>query len=345
MLELFLTTLGALLSFVRKNRLATGIVAKGPLAFVIPCSGSAPTLAETVHSIQRLQDSSGELYIAVAAYGRTRKLEKQCQELGIELLQGKTKTEAIRNACDHFIEKECLGITILHPGSVVSSTVPLGLRRAFGKGQGAVQLHLRLEETDQEYDEIQRVSFSCVHHLRALGRSYWGLSGGLWDDGIALRSDIVKLVPYDLHSTAYYWRLLENGVDVGYAPEASVYSLQQEKKSFSLSIWFENSKELLLKIRRGNRRLIEPLLAYATLPLRYLLPLLLVVTLFLLGISGVYYILLVVLHILLGGYQERVNPFAPGNIAALFRSLVKLPGRWWKKVQGKAWIRTSRGVQ
>lgn len=100
------------------------------------------------------------------------------------------------------------------------------LDRRFRDGALAVQGNYSVREAFGSAPAALRYcALACRHHLRPLGRTAIGGSCGLFGNGMAFRSDILKGRQWSAHlveDLAFQVELLLGGVVVGYEPEAKV---------------------------------------------------------------------------------------------------------------------------
>lgn len=260
---------------------------------------------------------------------------------------------------------------ILDADSVVATNYLHALSQELAKGGQALQGHNTVLNTTASPSTILRwVALTLVNHIRPLGRTGIGGSASINGNGFCLSRTLLERFPWQSYSLTedyhYYLSLIQNGERIHYVPEAQVRSHMPTTFSQlqTQDIRWESQGERgstptiawqLLKV--GLRRLdivrLDALAELLTPPLSFLvgsslvittltfllqIPLLIGLSLFLLGGLGLYIAsALYLLRLPLAAYRALL--YAPGFM--LWKLWVYFVLSRRKKYTSQ-WIRTSR---
>jgi hypothetical protein len=96
-------------------------------------------------------------------------------------------------------------------------------------GAGVVQARYDVIDDGSAWSTGLRVgAFGLIHHVRPLGKRWYGGSAGLKGNGMAMTDRVLRVVPWQAASLAedveHHLRLLDHGIRVEYAPEAHLWA-------------------------------------------------------------------------------------------------------------------------
>lgn len=361
-LEIGILSLGAFLSLSQKNK-ESNFLKPGKLVVVVPAHNEAFGIEKTIRSLQRMDDPFNDLKIVVIADHCTDNTAEICKSAGVTVWKRddplkKGKGAALCTAFQKLSNENILGVCVIDADTQVGKQLPSVIRKAFGRGTQALQFYYRVIPSKGNMSELRRLAFSCMNHVRALGREYWGLSSGIFGNGFAVTAETLQTVFYATDSIvedlSYHHLLVEKGIKVRYCPEESVVSSMPESfnarrtqqarwEGGRFRVFIEIAPQLLKKVLQGKGRFIEPLLELLTFPLTYqLFAVLLIVT----TPFGAVFFTIIFFHVALGGYFEKINPFSFNQLKIIgsyfFWKLRTLPQVFIGARKNQDWIRTER---
>lgn len=138
------------------------------------------------------------------------------------------KGEALAWAFDRLPEGTG-AVAVVDADCVVSPNLLEALGARLAAGARAVQASYVVANPDESTSAAARFAgFALINHVRPLGKSALGLSCGLLGSGMAFDRPLLREVPWTAfevtEDSGYHLRLVEAGVRVEFAPEASVAS-------------------------------------------------------------------------------------------------------------------------
>jgi cellulose synthase/poly-beta-1,6-N-acetylglucosamine synthase-like glycosyltransferase len=292
-IELMLVTGGAI--FGSSLGLSKGL-GGGRLAAVVPAHNEEALIGRCVASL--LASAAGETpcSVVVVADNCTDATAARAREAGASVLVRhdalhRGKGCALRFAFDRLIDGGYEGFLIVDADSVVSANLVPEVAAALAGGAKAVQARYRvIPPLDSSCRRLMDVAFLAFNVLRPKGRDAWGLSAGILGNGFALSRQTLLDVPYSADSIVedleYHLLLVNAGGKVRFANAATVYGDMPDDAGASVSqrgrweggrarvarTWVP---KLAAQVARGRLCAAEPLLELLTLPLAYMVLILL----------------------------------------------------------------------
>jgi cellulose synthase/poly-beta-1,6-N-acetylglucosamine synthase-like glycosyltransferase len=287
-LELALVTAGSLRWVTRRTRSAvpSNTPCKGPLYIVVPAHNEELLIRRTVESLASSADS--DTRILVIAHNCSDQTSAIARAAGAEVIDlnessGKGKGRALVEGFSHAMANGAVAVGVLDADSIADMNFVPTLRRALGASEA---LQCRYELSSSEFQEsavsgLQALAFRAMNVIRARGRSGFGLSCGIFGNGFAIRTEVLRQVPYGAFSIAedleYHVALVSAGKKVSYTEQTTVHGLGADGNAAiaqrsrweggRLRIAREKVSGLTVSVLRGRIRLAEPLLDLLCLPI------------------------------------------------------------------------------
>jgi cellulose synthase/poly-beta-1,6-N-acetylglucosamine synthase-like glycosyltransferase len=369
-LEILLVTLGAM----RTAKRSAACEWKGlRLAVVVPAHNEAALIARCVASIAASARSAGQCDIFVVADNCTDETAVLASEAGARVLVRRNaelrgKGYALRLAFDELQKEGFEAFLVVDADSIVCSNLVSETKRRLCAGSMAVQCRYRISNCDASIrTRLMDVAFLAFNVLRPKGRSNWGLSAGILGNGFALRSELLRKVPWDAASIVedleYHVRLVSAGERVDYVDEATVFgetpaggeaarAQRSRWEGGRLRMAKEWAPKLAASVANGNLRLAEPLLELLMFPLAYHVMLLTFAAIVLpqpLELCAAAALGLVVIHVLtaavLGGqFLKTAVALAAAPFYVIWK-LTTLGSVFSASHRDAGWVRTERDGQ
>jgi hypothetical protein len=116
---------------------------------------------------------------------------------------------------------------ILDADTVAPPDLLARLAARLAAGAPVVQARYDVLEAERTWSsDLRAAALALVHHVRPLGKRWYGGSAGLKGNGMAFKDEVLRVVPWEAASLAedveHHLRLLVHGYRVVYAPEARV---------------------------------------------------------------------------------------------------------------------------
>ncbi len=367
LVELSLLTLA---SWFSRSKRMTPVGSWPRLAVVIPAHNEEILVQRTVESARRMS-YGGVLKIFVVADNCTDATAALAAASGAEiivredpLLRG--KGHALNFAFSRLLSEPFDAFMVLDADSVVSTAAAEEIGRRISCGADAIQIRYEVGNAeDSQHTCLVSMGFLAMNVIRLRGRSTLGFSSGIVGNGFALTRETLEKVPYTAFSIVedleYHLRLVQAGRLVEYVDSVKVLgeipsnrtdSVEQRARweGGRLQVASTCLPGLLGGILRGHLRLIEPALDLLTLPLGFLVGILLSLLLVPFGQVRMFASIgigIVFLHVASAGFV-CANPWR------LLYSLTLVPSYlFWKLTtvsiirrkasQHTAWVRASRG--
>ncbi len=359
----------------RIHKPPTPVVAMpGRMAIVVPAHNEAAGIAATLGNLLPLAREDGNAEVIVVADNCSDETAAIATGCGARVLARQNpdlrgKGYALDFAFNHLLKEDFSAFVVVDADSRAAPYFLLRLRQHFARGARAIQSRYTvLNVNDSARTQLFELALQAFNVLRPMGRSRLGFSAGILGNGFALRSDVLREVPYTAASVVedleYHLRLIEAGVKVEFASDALIRgempttgtgaaSQRARWEGGRLRMLLDHAPALMQQAFTGHWRFVEPLLDLLLLPLAYhvfFLLLLCVLPFPLASFSGFLGLLIVVWHVAvaarLGGMGGR----------QLFKTLCSVPAYLvWKLVrigfilrsarQGSAWVRTERNFK
>ncbi|MEE9231525.1 MAG: glycosyltransferase family 2 protein, partial [Acidobacteriota bacterium] len=127
------------------------------------------------------------------------------------------------------LDEEYDAYVFLDADTVVSSNILGVLDGRFQSGSEVVQVHYTVSNpTQSSASALRFIAFQLMNYVRPLGKKVLGLSCGLFGTGMGFKRDILDSHGWDAFTLAedaeYALKLMERGVRIEFAPEATVLS-------------------------------------------------------------------------------------------------------------------------
>ncbi len=174
-------------------------------------------------------------------------------------------------------------VVVVDADSIVSPNFILAVVENLRQGSAALQCRYRVANAKATpQTRLMELALLGMNVLRPLGRSYLGLSAGIFGNGFALSAQTLARVPYQSDSLVedleYHLHLVSANVRVDFLDSATVWgempvsgagqktqrSRWEGGRARTRRVW---SPRLLLGLLKGNLRLAEPLADLLSLPL------------------------------------------------------------------------------
>jgi len=358
-IELLMLTLGAFLPFqFPKNSTKATL---NQLYFLIPAHNEELHIEKTLKSVLAKQSSE---FVLVVADHCTDNTVEMARKLGVEVLEnGSTrgKGEALYIGINKIMESFNGYIAVIDADCEIApnfSEVALDL---LGNQVQALQVSCHFTDAWRDIKtRLMKIALFAFKDLRPLGRERLGFSAGLSGTGFILSTEILKNVPYKDNSIvedlSYHLKLVEAGYKAWFTEKTHVLtSMPVSKKGLEeqrtrweggrLNLMIQEAPKLLLKIVKGQYRLIEPLLDLALLPLAFHIVLLFIIAIEL-PLFAFVSLLIVSFHVLAAMVIGKASWedwkalfYAPFYILWKVTLLSKI---WGSAKKGADWVRTDR---
>ena len=209
--------------------------AEARYAFVVPAHDEEHVIASTLDALRRLDWPVDRYEVHVVAdhcTDRTVELAKAAGAVVHEHIEHpRGKGPALQWALSRVLDPEVSGaaphaVVIVDADTVVDSAFLRAIDAAFADGALVVQGQYRVRDPGSSPAAgLRAAALALRHHLRPLGRTTLGASCGLYGNGMAFRSEILRRREWSGHLTEdleLQMELLLDGVLVAYAPRAIV---------------------------------------------------------------------------------------------------------------------------
>ena len=219
----------------RPRRRRSESPAQARYAFVVPAHDEERVIASTLDAMRRLDWPVDRYEVHVVAdhcMDRTVELAKAAGAIVHEHIDPpRGKGPALQWALARVLDPEPAGtapdaVVIVDADTVVDSAFLRAIDAAFTDGALVVQGQYRVRDPGSSPAAgLRAAALALRHHLRPLGRTALGASCGLYGNGMAFRSEILRRRAWSGHLTEdleLQMELLLDGVLVAYAPRAIV---------------------------------------------------------------------------------------------------------------------------
>lgn len=364
-IEITLVTVGAFLGMLFQKSKAGGLF-KGKITYIIPAHNEEVVIENTLSFLQKVQDPVDNSSIVVVADHCSDETEQIVEKMGVDVLVRKDQAQrgkgaALREGFSYAFAKGAEAVCVIDADTRVQPTLTKSLRLGFGQKAQALQVRNQVEPSTSPLSEMRRLAFCCINHVRPLGREFWGFSCGIFGNGFALTKDLLEKVPYQTDSivedVAYHHLLVEKGYKASYLPEEGVFSPMPESvegrqtqnarwEGGRLQAMIHGVPLMLSSIFAGNWRVVEPFFDLFTLPLGYLAPFLLLLSI--LGSSiGVFGLCILFIYVNVGAKIEGINPYSFNSMQTIAKYIfwkVEQVPKTLRSAWGTRWNRTKRDL-
>lgn len=339
----------------------------GRIAIVIPAHNEAQLIARTLSNLQHIASKDGNAEVVVIADNCTDQTAEIASAQGARVLirvdvANKGKGYALDYAFKALDQEGFFAYLVIDADSIADDSLLSALRQSFASGAQAVQT--RYAALTQQVG-ITSLALLAFNILRPRGRDQLGLSAGILGNGFALRTDLLKRIPYSASSIVedleYHLRLVTAGVRVQFCDAATVYGEMPDSAkaaSSQRSRWEGGRLRMLLDffvplttaLLRGQWRMADPLLELLLPPLALHVLLLSVLALIpfpptqWIGMIG---LLVVMLHVIVAARLGGISGVEMLRIAAMIPAymvwkLSLIPATIFSARRNAQWVRTQR---
>ena len=232
-LYLLLLTLA---SFLYRRDTDTGRDARTRFAILVPAHNEELLLPSLMESLESVDYSRGlfDTYVAAdncsdATAAIARRHGAIVYERDVPALRG--KPYALRWLLERVrgLDEEYDAYIFIDADTVVSPNILRVLDDRFQSGSDVVQVHYAVSNpTQSSASALRFIAFQLMNYVRPLGKKVLGLSCGLFGTGMGFKRDILDRHGWDAVTLAedveYALKLMDRGVRVEFAPEATVLS-------------------------------------------------------------------------------------------------------------------------
>jgi len=368
LIELFVTTLAAMMSPSKRTPRALGLPALGRLIVLVPSHNEELAIGRCIESVTASAGRRDD--ILVIAHNCVDSTAENARATGAMVsvlndpdLRGKGNALAygFRIA---FQELGADAVLVIDADSTISANLVGTVRQRL---EQASVLQCRYEcgsAPNNPKSRLRALAFFCMNVVRPKGRHRLGLSCGIFGNGFALRRQVIEQIPYAAHSIVedleFHLSLIAAGIRCEFVEEARVLAevpvggLAETTQSARweggrLRMFRTHGPSLLLQVLRGRAALLEPLLDLAGLPIAMevvgLLGLLLL-PVHALRLYAVYGIAIIALHLF---FAIGSGPDTLADLRALAQvpvyvvsKISMLPAIFQMTRSRAAWVRTAR---
>jgi len=368
LIELFVTTLAAMMSPSKRTPRALGLPALGRLIVLVPSHNEELAIGRCIESVTASAGRRDD--ILVIAHNCVDSTAENARATGAMVsvlndpdLRGKGNALAygFRIA---FQELGADAVLVIDADSTISANLVGTVRQRL---EQASVLQCRYEcgsAPNNPKSRLRALAFFCMNVVRPKGRHRLGLSCGIFGNGFALRRQVIEQIPYAAHSIVedleFHLSLIAAGIRCEFVEEARVLAevpvggraetTQSARwEGGRLRMFRTHGPSLLLQVLRGRAALLEPLLDLAGLPIAMevvgLLGLLLL-PVHALRLYAVYGIAIIALHLF---FAIGSGPDTLADLRALAQvpvyvvsKISMLPAIFQMTRSRAAWVRTAR---
>lgn len=278
----------------------------GRLAIVVPAHDEASGIGRTVANLLDVSRQDGHCEVVVVADNCSDDTAERAHQAGARVLERldaerRGKGYALDFAFTSLLAEDYVAFVVVDADSVVAEGFLDAIRRKFGAGAEALQTRYTMLNGDESpRTGLAEIALAAYNILRLRGRDRLGLSVGILGNGFALRSELLRRVPYTADSVVedleYQIYLIAAGRRVQFVDVTAVggeIPTGQKGRDIQRARWeggrlrmlIEQGPKLAGQVLRGRLRLLEPLADLLLLPLAYHVMLLLL-ALLLLALGG-----------------------------------------------------------
>ena len=371
----------SLLSLFAKKKTEFTSETNRKFAFIVPAHNEEEIISKTIYSLSGLIYSKKNYDVFVIADNCTDQTARIATTLGTTVLERtnpdqKGKGYALRWAFNKVLAHEngYDAIIVVDADSLVSGNFLEVMNDCLDRGSRVIQSSdLVLPEPGNWSVEATRIGFLLYNYVKPLGRKVLGLNMGLRGNGMCFSADVLKEVPWQAWSLTedveYGLVLLLKGVNIDFAPEATVYAqmpIEASNAETQRSRWEIGRFQIIRSYTPKflYKAITERSFAHFDVFVELITPPFVNMMLMIAIIFGAGFILwllalLPAVHVLMWGILLStgvcylfIGLFAGGADKSLYKSLIKIPRYiFWKLkvyvralVNGKEenWIRTIR---
>jgi cellulose synthase/poly-beta-1,6-N-acetylglucosamine synthase-like glycosyltransferase len=193
-----------------------------------------------------------------------------------------TKGQALRAALAALPAARYDVAVVLDVDNVMAPGFLNQVNEAFAAGYRVVQGHRTFKNLDSPFAVLDACNEEINNHIFRLGHARLGLSPSLIGSGMAFEFELLRELLADVGETAgedkeIDFRLLRDGVEIAYLPEAHVYDEKTAsaaafgpQRTRWMAVQWEflrrSGRELLPQLRRGNWAFVDKVVQTALLP-------------------------------------------------------------------------------
>ena len=208
--------------------------ARVPVSFavLIPAHDEEEVLGETLVALSKVHEPAGGHRVVVVADHCSDRTIEIARAGGVEVLDHDVESRGKGPALAWAIEQVVVApeppdaILVVDADTIVDPSLLVELERQFAAGALVVQGQYRVRDAGASpAASLRAIALALRHHLRPLGRTALGGSSGLYGNGMAFRSSVLRGRSWSNHLTEdleLQTELLLEGIPVAYAPDAVV---------------------------------------------------------------------------------------------------------------------------
>jgi 1,2-diacylglycerol 3-beta-glucosyltransferase len=226
----------SLLALAARRPAAAGAAKMRRVAAMVPAHDEEGAIGKTLASLRDLAYPAGLFDVVVIADNcadGTAAVARSAGAIALERTDpaNRGKGHALRWAFDTLSGRQpgYDAFVVIDADSVATPNFLSVMNGELERGAEAIQAcDAVIRNTASWSTEITRLGFTLYNHVRPLGRGVIGGSAGLRGNGMCFSAGLVKRIPWNAFGVTedlqYGLTLLLNGVNVRYAPGATVYA-------------------------------------------------------------------------------------------------------------------------
>lgn len=338
------------------------------LAVLIPAHDEKLYIEKCLNSLQRAYKGDNLVKFYVIADNCTDNTADLASKCGADVIERKNpkkkgKGYALEYAFDKLKDFDYDLYLIVDADSVVEENYFLSIFDGYRKGFEVMQGGYFVKNRVNNKNKLMNLALLVFHGIRPYAREKLGASVGLFGNGFAVSKKVITEIPYKAYSIVedveYHLKLIDKNKKVHYIKEAKLYAdfpISKEGASTQRARW-EGGRlliiktylpKLIIKFLKGRVNFIEPILELITLPMAYIV---LILLLLLLSGSPFFMMFSVYGFLLIGVYViVAVKKFGDrsdfisliGVPSYVFWKIIKLPLIFKNSKKNTNWKRTKR---
>ena len=338
------------------------------LAVLIPAHNEELYIERCLNSLQEAEKGNNLVDFYVVADNCTDDTANLSLKCGVNIIvrkdeKKKGKGYALEYAFDKLKKFDYNLYLIVDADSVVEKNYFLAIFDGYRKGFEIMQGGYFVKNRVNTKNKLMNLALLVFHGIRPYAREKLGVSVGLFGNGFAISKKIITEIPYKAYSIVedveYHLKLIDRNKKVHYIKEAKLYAdfpISEEGIVTQRARW-EGGRlliiktylpKLICKFLKGKFNFLEPILELSTLPIAYI-----VLILLLLLLSGipffmifsVYGILLIGVYVIIAvkKFGDKTDLISLIGVPSyIFWKVIKLPLTFKNSKKNTNWKRTKR---